>query len=304
VDERVLVTGGTGSFGRECVSHLLKTTKSKVVVFSRDELKQWEMRQEFDDLRLRFFVGDVRDKDRLKRAFYGVTTVIHAAALKQVPTAEYNPFEVVKTNIIGSQNVIEAAIDCGVESVVCLSTDKACNPVNLYGATKLCMEKLFINGNAYSGGRPGRTRFSVVRYGNVWGSRGSVIELFKRQAEEGTLTLTHPSMTRFFITLPEAVKFVLYCVDVMQGGETFVPKIDKMCITDIAKQFASADNIRATGIRPGEKLHETLITKEEGRRTYDCGAFYVIEPEYEWWERIKVWGKKVPEGFVYRSGGE
>lgn len=297
----VLITGGTGSFGKECVRQLLNTGVKKVIVLSRDELKQHEMRQEFKDDRLRFFLGDVRDRDRLSRAFYGVTTVIHAAALKQVPASEYNPFEFIKTNVYGSQNVVEAALDCGVKKVICLSTDKACNPVNLYGATKLCMEKLFISGNAYAGNR--QTRFSVVRYGNVWGSRGSVVELFKKQADAGVVTVTDPTMTRFWIHLPDAVRFVLGMLKKMKGGEIFVPKMMRISIGEVAERVAPWANVKHIGIRPGEKMHETVITKEEGSRTYHCGDYYLIAPEYKWRGGI-VYGDEfslVPQGFEYRS---
>ena len=307
MDERILITGGTGSFGRACVSRLLDNHNPKrVVIFSRDELKQYEMKQEFNNDRLRFFVGDVRDRDRLYRAFQGVNTVIHAAALKQVPTAEYNPFEVVKTNILGSQNIVEAAIDCGVKKVIALSTDKACNPVNLYGATKLCMEKLFINGNAYAGGRENRTKFSVVRYGNVWGSRGSVVELFEKQKATGIITITNPDMTRFWIKLPNAVSFVLSMLPIMRGGEVLVPKMESSYIHQVAQDVAPGCMVKVIGTRPGERLHEILITEEEGKRTWDCGNFYTIEPELDWWVRGKMEGTtmvKVPTNFVYRSGG-
>jgi len=301
-EKRVLITGGTGSFGKEFVRTLLNNYNPRqVVVFSRDELKQWEMGQQFNDNRLRFFIGDIRDKDRLCRAFQGVDIVVHAAALKQVPTAEYNPFEAIKTNIIGAQNIIEAAIDCGVKKVVALSTDKACNPVNLYGATKLCMEKLFINGNAYAGGMDERTLFSIVRYGNVWGSRGSVVKLFEQQRGNGIVTVTDVNMTRFWVTLSDAVGFVLKGIGNMQGGEVFVPKLKAKSILNVVNAIAPDCVVSCSGTRPGEKLHEVLITKEEGRRTIDCGNYYVIEPEFNWWDRGSVKGVSVPQGFEYRS---
>jgi len=296
----VLITGGSGSFGKECVSQLLKTDAERVVVFSRDELKQWEMKQAYTDPRLRFFIGDVRDKDRLRLAFHGVDTVIHAAALKQVGTGEYNPFEVVKTNIIGSQNIIEAALECGVERTIALSTDKACNPVNLYGAAKLCMERLLVSGNSYSGNRTPKPKFSIVRYGNVWGSRGSVVELFKKQAEElGYVTLTDRRMTRFFIEVEDAVKFVLECVGYMEGGEIFVPCMVHRSMLEVAGGVIPPGCIiKEIGVRPGEKLHETLITAEESVRTLDRGYHYEILPTVP---EDDPDGRLVPEGFTYRS---
>lgn len=297
----ILVTGGTGSFGRKFVRYVLDNfSPRRVIVFSRDELKQFEMDREFDDPKLRFFIGDVRDRDRLYRAFGGVDYVVHAAALKQVPACEYNPFEAVKTNILGAQNIIEAAIDCGIKRVVALSTDKAANPVNLYGATKLCSDKLFISGNSYAGGRD--TRFCVVRYGNVIGSRGSVIPLFKKMRETGVITVTDPRMTRFWITLEQGVRFVLDSMDRMQGGEIFVPKIPSMRVTDLAEAVAPGCRHEYIGIRPGEKLHEVMIPEDDARNTIEMDQFYVIKPQFPWWGK-KNWsgGSPVPDNFRYAS---
>lgn len=300
-DKVVLVTGGTGSFGKRIVAKLLKTTDArKVIVFSRDELKQYEMQQLYKgEDRIRFFIGDVRDYERLFRAFDGVDFVVHAAALKQVPAAEYNPFEAVKTNINGAQNIIEAAINQRVERVIALSTDKACAPVNLYGATKLVSDKLFIAGNAYSGAH--KTRFAVVRYGNVVGSRGSVVPLFKQLAANGTLPITDPRMTRFWITLDQGVQFVMDCVERMRGGELFVPKIPSTKVTDLAKAIAPDAEISVIGIRPGEKLHEEMITIHDARSTVDMGDYYIVQPEMEWWPVNAVEGCPVQDGFHYAS---
>lgn len=298
----ILITGGTGSFGRRFVSIVLQRYAPKrLIILSRDELKQYEMQQTFVDPCLRFFVGDVRDRDRLRRAFDGVDCLIHAAALKQVPAAEYNPFEFIKTNVIGAQNIIDVAIDLKIKKVVALSTDKASNPVNLYGATKLCSDKLFIAGNSYAG--KSGTRFSVVRYGNVVGSRGSVVPLFMKLKESGTLPITDERMTRFWITLTQSVDFVLMALDKMHGGEIFVPKIPSATIVDLAKAIApqcKQDNI---GIRPGEKLHETLISVEEGRTALDCGDHYVIQPNFPWWGDLafNAQCKKLDEGFEFSS---
>lgn len=297
----LLVTGGTGSFGKKLVRYVLDHhNPRRVIVFSRDELKQFEMNQDFNDPRLRFFIGDVRDKDRLYRAFAGVDYVVHAAALKQVPACEYNPFEAIKTNVLGAQNVIEAAIDCGVKRVAALSTDKAANPVNLYGATKLCSDKLFIAGNAYVGTR--ESRFAVIRYGNVVGSRGSVIPLFKKQRETGVITITDARMTRFWITLEQGVQFVLNCLADMHGGEIFVPKIPSMKITDLAQAIAPDCRQEYIGIRPGEKLHEVMITEDDARNTVEMDYHYIIQPQFAWWSR-ENWcsGRLVPEGFRYSS---
>jgi UDP-N-acetylglucosamine 4,6-dehydratase/5-epimerase len=305
----VLITGGTGSFGKKFIKLALeKYDLKKLIVFSRDELKQFEMQNKFRGSgfydRLRYFIGDIRDKDRLYRAFDGVDVVIHAAAMKQVPTAEYNPFEAVKTNVIGGQNVIDAAIDCGVERVVALSTDKAANPINLYGATKLCSDKLFIAANAYVGKRS--TRFSVVRYGNVVGSRGSVIPFFLAKKNEGKIPITDKRMTRFWITLNQGVYFVLNAVESMNGGELFVPKIPSMNIMDLARTIAPDCEYEIIGIRPGEKLHEMMISQDDARRTIEFDDFYVIEPvEQDWWQPEKIpmlkGGKRCEENFEYTS---
>lgn len=297
----VLVTGGTGSFGRKFIRRVLDETGARrVIVFSRDELKQYEMNRDFDgDARLRFFIGDVRDRDRVYRALDGIDAVVHAAALKQVPAAEYNPFEAVKTNIMGAQNIIDACIDQGVQRVVALSTDKASSPVNLYGATKLVSDKLFVQGNSYAGGK--RTRFAVVRYGNVVGSRGSVIPFFKSMAGSGVLPITDERMTRFWITLDQGVEFVLSSLERMVGGELFVPKIPSMRITELAKAMAPEARIEIVGIRPGEKLHEEMISVDDARRTIDAGDRYIIQPEFGWWTDETVKGTPVPEGFAYTS---
>ena len=297
----ILVTGGTGSFGQRFVRTVLeRTTARRVIVFSRDELKQYEMRQAFDDdERLRFFIGDVRDRPRLQRALDGVSFVIHAAALKQVPAAEYNPFEAVQTNVLGAQNVIDASIDAGVERVIALSTDKASSPINLYGATKLVSDKLFVHGNAYAGGK--RTRFAVVRYGNVVGSRGSVVPFFRSRAASGELPITDSRMTRFWITLPQGVDFVLSCLGSMQGGEVFVPKIPSVRITDLAHAIAPQATLKIVGIRPGEKVHEEMISVDDARRTLDVGDRYVIQPEFGWWRNNHAGAKRLPEGFAYTS---
>jgi len=302
-DKNILITGGTGSFGRKVVDYILNNmSPKKLIIFSRDELKQFDMQQVYSaELfpSIRFFIGDIREKERLMRAMHGVNYVIHTAALKQVPTAEYNPFEAVRTNVIGTQNIINAAIECGVEKVVALSTDKAVNPVNLYGATKLCMEKLIIAGNSYAGGR---TRFSVVRYGNVVGSRGSVIPLFLKQSKCGELTVTDERMTRFWITLENAVSFVLKCLKNMHGGEIFIPKISSMMVIDLAKTICPQCNIKITEIRPGEKLSEVLISSDESRHTLDAGDYFVILPEFKTWEGVS-WqeGTQLPEGYSYNS---
>lgn len=298
-DKVVLVTGGTGSFGKKFIKKALMLGVKKVIVFSRDELKQYEMKQEFQDERMRFFIGDVRDKDRLYRAFDGVDIVIHAAAMKHVDACEYNPFEAVKTNINGAQNIIEAAIDRGVEKVIALSTDKACSPVNLYGATKLASDKLFVAANAYVGEK--KTRFSVVRYGNVVGSRGSVVPFFKKVKETGILPITDERMTRFWITLEHGVQFVIENLERMQGGEIFVPKIPSMKVIDLAKAIAPECKIEVIGIRPGEKLHEAMITEDDARHTLEYDSFYTILPELSWWSTKEFAGKKLAEDFSYIS---
>jgi UDP-N-acetylglucosamine 4,6-dehydratase len=301
----VLITGGTGSFGKKCTEIILKRYKpKKLIIFSRDELKQWEMAQQFPDSKydcMRYFIGDVRDTERLNRAFQGVDYLIHAAAIKQVPAAEYNPFEAVKTNILGAQNVINVAIDQGVRRVIALSTDKAANPINLYGATKLCSDKLFIAGNAYVG--HDQTAFSVVRYGNVVGSRGSVIPYFMKQRETGCLTITDPRMTRFWITLEQGVDFVLWCLEHMCGGELFVPKIPSMNLMDLAAAIAPDCETKVIGIRAGEKLHELMIPKDEARKTIEYDKFYVLQPDFRFWQQRCTWngGQPVADDFEYRS---
>lgn len=303
-DKSILVTGGTGSFGRKFVKTLLENTEARrVIVFSRDELKQSEMQREFSkhDERLRFFIGDIRDLERLQRAFHGVDYVIHAAALKHVPILEYNPFEAVKTNILGTQNIISAALDQGVQKVVLVSTDKAANPANLYGATKLCAERLMISANAYSG--VNGTRFGIVRYGNVFGSRGSLVKILEEQKIKGEVTLTHEEMTRFWITLDQGVNLVLMALEKMHGGEIFIPKIPSMRIKDFIITIAPNCKMVVTGIRPGEKLHEVLITQEEARHTKEFDKYFVILPEYQWWSGNNNYseGKTLNEGFCYSS---
>ena len=300
--KNILVTGGTGSFGKRFVQTMLEKHKpNRLIVFSRDELKQHEMQKGgFDDPCLRYFIGDIRDVDRLRRAMRGVDIVVHAAALKQVPACEYNPIEAINTNINGARNVIDAALDCGVKKAIGLSTDKAVGPANLYGATKLCMEKLFVQSNAYSGNDG--TRFSIVRYGNVVGSRGSVLPIFKRQKASGTLTLTDPRMTRFWITLDQGVDFVLNAIDNTRGGEIFVPKIPSMNIVFLAKSIAPEAEIIVTGIRPGEKLHECLLSEDEARTTIEQEKMFIVLPHHPWWEEASTpEGKPVPEGFTYTS---
>lgn len=301
-NKTILLTGGTGSFGKKFVEIALKKYKPKVIrIYSRDELKQSEMKHLYGDIRqLRFFIGDVRDKERLDRAMHGIDIVVHTAALKQVPFCEYNPFEAVKTNIIGAQNIIDVAIDNKVKKVIAISTDKAVNPINLYGATKLCAEKIFIQGNSYSGGGP--TKFSCARYGNVIGSRGSVIPIFKEQKKRGVLTITDKRMTRFWITLEWGVEFVIKCVEIMKGGEVFVPKIPSMKIVDLANLIAPGCKIKDSGIRPGEKINEVLITEDEARHTKEFRDFFIIEPEFNWWnENNYISSKKLKDGFRYGS---
>jgi UDP-N-acetylglucosamine 4,6-dehydratase/5-epimerase len=277
-DKTVLITGGTGSFGRNFAGHILANSKlKKLIIFSRDELKQSQMEAEMHDDRLRFFIGDVRDLPRLERAFHGVDIIVHAAALKQVPALEYNPFEAVKTNIIGSQNIIEAAIDQQVKKVVLVSTDKAAMPVNLYGSTKLCAEKLFIAGNAY--GSDGTTRFSAVRYGNVVGSRGSIIEKLILNKGAHTVNITDERMTRFWIDLEQAFQIVLFALQNMEGGEIFIPKAPAMRLTDLFDILAPTAKRTVIGIRPGEKVHEVLLTKEESRHAIGLKEYFVVLPE-------------------------
>jgi UDP-N-acetylglucosamine 4,6-dehydratase len=301
-DKVVLVTGGTGSFGKEFVEIMLSEYHpAKLIVFSRDELKQHEMRVAgFDHETLRYFIGDVRDEDRLRRAMLAVDIVVHAAALKQVPACEYNPMEAIKTNILGSSNVIEAAIDTGVKKVLALSTDKAVNPANLYGATKLAAEKLFIQSNAYAS--HAATRFSCVRYGNVVGSRGSVVPVFMHQRQNGKLTITDERMTRFWLTLEQGVRFVIQCIENMRGGEVFIPKIPSTRIVDLARTIAPNADLEVVGIRPGEKLHEMLLSEDESRSTLELENMYVVTPTHPFWQRnIKYDGQPVPDGFIYAS---
>ncbi|HVN56308.1 MAG TPA: UDP-N-acetylglucosamine 4,6-dehydratase (inverting) [Anaerolineaceae bacterium] len=306
-DQVILVTGGTGSFGKKCIEVMLKEYHPcKLIVYSRDELKQHEMRVSgFDAPNLRYFIGDVRDRERLRRAFHGVDLVVHAAALKQVPACEYNPMEAIKTNIMGSSNVIEAALDAGVKKVIALSTDKAVNPVNLYGATKLAAEKLFVQSNYYAAGTA--TRYSCVRYGNVVGSRGSVVPVFLKQRQNGRVTITDERMTRFWISLEQGVRFVIRCAAEMYGGEVFVPKIPSMRVVDLARAVAPDAEIEVVGIRPGEKLHEVLISEDEARSTIELDDLFVVQPAEtlwatggfgrEWAER----GRKLKDGFRYAS---
>lgn len=302
----ILITGGTGSFGYQCVETLLaRYNPRKIIIFSRDEYKQYVMSQRFPEHQhpsLRFFIGDVRDKERLYRAFHSVDYVIHAAALKHVPAAEYNPTECIKTNIYGAQNVINVAADRGVKGLIALSTDKACNPINLYGATKLCSDKLFVAANAFVA--HDEARYSVVRYGNVIGSRGSVVPLFLKQRNSGVLTVTDPRMTRFWITLEQGVDFVLKCFERMQGGEIFVPKLPSTNILDLAKAVCPQCEIKYTGIRPGEKIHEIMISKDDARLTLEYGDHYVIRPDNRFVSRrfCDDEGKPVVENFEYSSG--
>lgn len=301
-DESVLVTGGTGSFGKKFAEIMLKDYHPKrLVIFSRDELKQHEMRVAgLQHSSLRYFLGDVRDQSRLERAFAGVTVVVHAAALKQVPACEYNPFEAVQTNVIGARNIIDAAINQGVRRTLALSTDKAVNPINIYGATKLCAEKMFVQANAYAGSQD--TRFSCARYGNVVASRGSVIPVFQEQKQTGRITLTDPRMTRFWLTLEQGVRFVITSIEQMHGGEIFVPKIPSMRLLDLADSIAPGCQIETIGIRPGEKLHEVLVSEDEARNTVEMDDRFVIQPAHSWWRR-ENWskGKPLADGFRYAS---
>jgi UDP-N-acetylglucosamine 4,6-dehydratase len=306
-DKSVLITGGTGSFGQRFAKRVLETTKIKrLIIFSRDELKQYEMAQrpEFADRpEMRFFIGDVRDVERLRMAMRGVDYVIHAAALKHVPIAEYNPFECIHTNVIGAENVVRASLDCGIQRVVALSTDKACSPINLYGASKLASDKIFVASNHLSAGDP--PRFAVVRYGNVVGSRGSVVPLFKRLIAEGApfLPITDDRMTRFWITLDKGVEFVLSSLEMMHGGEIFVPKIPSMRMTDLAAALAPNLPTKIIGIRPGEKLHEMMIAPDDSRNTIEIDDRYVIEPISASWDRKRFYptAQAVADGFTYSS---
>jgi UDP-N-acetylglucosamine 4,6-dehydratase/5-epimerase len=297
----LLITGATGSFGTAFVRRVLSEHDVRVVrAFSRDELKQSELAKRFPDPRLRLLIGDVRDRDRLRLATRGVDVIVHAAALKQVPVCEYNPFEAVQTNVVGAQNVVAAAIDNDVPLTISLSTDKAVNPVNLYGATKLCAEKIVAQANTYAAGT--RVRFGSVRYGNVVGSRGSVIPIFKQQALDGVITITDERMTRFWITIDDAVEFVLSCMPLVQGGETFVPKIPSMRIVDMASALAPDAQRRIIGIRAGEKLHEVLVTEDEARHCYDLGDRFVIFPELAAWDVARPRdGERLPDGFRFAS---
>jgi len=300
-DKVILVTGGTGSFGQKFTQIVLKEHNPKAIrIFSRGELLQYEMNLKFNDPRLRFFIGDVRDRDRVYRAMTGVDIVVHAAALKQVPTAEYNPIEAVRTNVDGSVNVIDAAIDSGVKKTIAISSDKAANPVNLYGATKLVMERLITQANVYSGTK--KSAFSCVRYGNVVGSRGSVGPLFLQQIKSGAITITDETMTRFWITLEQGVRFVIDSIERMQGGEVFVPKIPSMKVTDLADAIAPGLKRKIIGIRPGEKINETLITEDEARHAQEFDTYYAIEPEFPFWQTDDLkGGKSLPGAFAYTS---
>jgi len=297
----ILITGGVGSFGQEFAKIILKECNPKSVrIYDNRELAQVEMEREIKDPRLRFFIGDIRDANRLHRAFNGVDIVVHAAALKHVPICEYNPIEAIKTNIDGTVNVIDAAINNGVQKVILISTDKAVQPVNLYGATKMVAEKLFVQGNSYSGDR--KTMFSVARYGNVVGSSGSVVPLFKKQKEMGEITITDETMTRFWITLDQGVRFVVKCIENMKGGEIFIPKIPSTKITDLAEAIAPGVKRKIIGIRPGEKIHEVLLTAEESRNATEFDEYFIIKPEFAFWDNQNHNdGKEMPVRFVYAS---
>jgi UDP-N-acetylglucosamine 4,6-dehydratase/5-epimerase len=298
----VLITGGTGSFGKKFTKILLEEKQPrKIIIFSRDELKQYEMQtMGLNQPNLRYFIGDVRDRERLVRAMHGVDIVVHAAALKQVPACEYNPMEAIKTNINGSSNVVEAALDSGVKKVLTLSTDKAVNPVNLYGATKLAAEKLTVQSNTYAAGTA--TRYSCVRYGNVVGSRGSVVPVFLKQRESGRVTITDERMTRFWLSLEQGVRFVIRCIERMEGGEVFVPKIPSMNVIDLARAIAPHAEFNIIGIRPGEKLHEVLISEDEARNTVEREHMFVVKPPETLWARsLQYEGEPLPDGFRYSS---
>jgi UDP-N-acetylglucosamine 4,6-dehydratase len=299
----ILLTGGTGSFGNAFIERVTATWPAATIrVYSRDELKQSELRAKYGDRQVRYLIGDVRDRSRMTRAVQGADIVVHAAAMKQVEACEYNPFEAVRTNVLGAQHIVDAAIDAGVPRVVALSTDKAVNPVNLYGATKLCQEKIIVQGNAYAAQRA--TRFAAVRYGNVVGSRGSVVPVFKQQmVRDGRITITDDRMTRFWIMLPQAVDLVLHALEHMHGGEVFIPKIPSMRVTDLADAIAPGVPRETIGIRPGEKLHELLITADESRHAIDAGDVYVVLPEQPWWDDKApgATGSRLADGFVYAS---
>lgn len=305
----LLITGGTGTFGKKFIKTILEQHQDveRIVIYSRDEFKQFKMAEapEFkDSKKLRFFVGDVRDRDRLYRAFDGIDVVIHAAALKQVPSCEYNPFEAIKTNINGAQNVIDAAIDCRVPKVIALSTDKACQPINLYGATKLCSDKLFISSNAYVGAK--NTRFSVVRYGNIMSSRGSVIPYFQKLAKEKAkfIPITDARMTRFWLQQQEAVNLVIHALDTMVGGELYVKKLSSVKIVDLASAVAPNIPHKEVGIRPGEKIHEMMISSDDAHNTVEFPDYFIIQPSFQWWKKRNnhTQGKSVKEDFEYHSG--
>jgi len=300
-DKTILITGGTGSFGQKFTEIILKKHNPKSVrIYDNRELAEVEMERKFNDSRLRFFIGDVRDRNRLDRAMNGVNIVVHAAALKHVPICEYNPIEAVKTNIDGAVNVIDVAIDNEVEKVIAVSTDKAVYPVNLYGATKMVAEKLFVQANSYSGGK--KPIFSCSRYGNVVGSSGSVVPLFLEQKKKGEITITDEKMTRFWITLEEGVNFVIDCIGMMRGGEIFIPKISSMKIIDLAEVIASGAKRKIIGVRPGEKLHEVLLTEEEALHAKEFDKFFIIEPEHPFWHKDNFQdGKPLPLGFKYAS---
>ncbi|MBL4614104.1 MAG: UDP-N-acetylglucosamine 4,6-dehydratase (inverting) [Magnetovibrio sp.] len=302
----ILITGGTGSFGKAFIKYVLANFKPKrLVVFSRDELKQFDMANEIDAPNLRYFIGDVRDASRLERALSGIDIVIHAAAMKQVVASEYNPIECIMTNVIGAENVVNACIDCGVKKVIALSTDKAVNPLNLYGASKLCSDKLFVAANNISGADG--CRFSVVRYGNVIGSRGSVVPLFRKQMKQGKITITDPRMTRFWLTVGEGVNFVINNLELMRGGEVFVPKIPSMRLTDLASAIAPGCEQEFIGIRPGEKLHETMVPQDEAHQTVEFENYYIIRPNFPLWGEVDALtyggetGTPVSDGFSYSS---
>jgi UDP-N-acetylglucosamine 4,6-dehydratase (inverting) len=293
----ILLTGGTGSFGQAFTRMVLDTCKPKSIrIFSRGEALQLDMNNKFNDQRLRFLIGDVRDRERVKRATVGVDIVVNAAALKQVPTSEYNPIEAVRTNIDGSVNIIDAAIDCGVKKVISISSDKAANPANLYGATKLVMERLMTQANVY-----GNTKFSCVRHGNVVGSRGSIVSLLPNMIKAGLVTITDESMTRFWITLERASTLLLNSISIMKGGEIFIPKIPSMSLKDLIDELAPGVKRKVIGIRPGEKIHEILITDNEARHTQEFDEYYIIEPEFTFWTSNGGVGKTLPEGFSYTS---
>jgi len=299
----ILLTGGTGSFGQKFTEIVLREHNPKTIrIFSRGELLQWEMRLKFnDDPRLRFLIGDIRDRERTSRAMNNVDIVIHAAALKQIPSCEYNPIETVKTNIDGAINIIDAAIDNGAEKAIAISTDKAAHPINLYGATKLAMERLFSQANVYSGKR--KIQFSCVRYGNVVGSRGSVVPLFIEQRKMNRITVTDERMTRFWITLEQRVRFVIGCIGSMRGGEIFIPKLPSMKIMELVNTIAPEAEIEITGIRPGEKIHETLLTVEEASHAKEFDDYFVVEPEHSFWGKDNLENAKTPpDGFTYSSG--